>query len=221
MSTDMSMAKQKIVDYCKFQPDETYILLLLARKKENEEQVESQKEKRAQRFLIQSEEEVNMGLDLFQRTIDLFPDVVYRVYLSVNPRSLLKGLHHIQKNILDIQYNLLNGNQETYSQVQRLGSEWKSVLANKKCRADRRFLWDVDFKGREEELDDLIDKVEVQEVFYWDNTKSGQAIVTSPFNLQLLPPTENLSIKTDSYLFLDIFNNKDNVRLTLDRDELS
>lgn len=204
--SSLDTVKETVMDYCTFREDEIYVLLLLARKKENNDQVESQKEKRAQRFLVQNEEEVDMALELFSRTIELFPEITYRIYISVNPRSLVKGLKEFQNKIIQLQYDLLNGNEEAYRSIQKMGSEWKSILANKKCRADRRFLWDVDFRGGQQELDDLIEELEVQEVFYWGDTNSGQAIVTSPFNIKKLPDIQDLCIKTDSYLYLGIFN---------------
>ena len=208
----MQKVKETLLEYCNFRPETTYVLLLLARKKENTNQVESQKEKRAVRFLVQSEANIDLALEQFERTIRAYPDVIYRIYVSVNPRCLKKGLVAMQKRAIDLQQDLLNGNTEAYTTIQRLGSEWKSLLANKKCRADRRFLFDIDLPQTNENVEavrDLIDAIPTN-VHYVGNTNSGMCLVTDPFNVAEVKLTEATEVNSDGYLYLGIFNKREN-----------
>ncbi len=211
----MLSVKDTVLDYCTFCPEETYVLLLLARKKENPEQTESQKERRATRFLVQSPQDVDLALEQFEWTIKTYPEVIYRIYVSVNPRCLRKGLAAMQRRAIDLQCELLNGNTEAYTTIQRLGSEWKSLLANKSCRADRRFLFDIDLPPcpvNIEAVKGLIKRFPAGvETHASGNTRSGMYLITDPFNVATVELTEATEVKSDGYLYLGIFNQRERI----------
>lgn len=205
------MITQKILSYCEFTNDSVYILLLLARKKENPNQVESQKESRATRFLIRSEQDIEFAVGESKRKAALYPEVVYRLYLSVSRRNLLKGMMEFQKKLIHLQYGLINGNEEAYSAVARFGSEWKSTLANKSCRDQRRFLFDIDLEPNAENeqlVVQLRSEIPVKEHFF-GYTNSGMVLVTDPFDVSKVTLPPDTEIKTDSYLYIAMLNKKE------------
>ena len=85
--------KRVIEKYCDFSdPEKVYILLMLPRKKDNKEQTEREKIQKRHRYIVSNMEDVNHALEDFKRYAKMYPEVNFRVYLSVNRRSLKKGL---------------------------------------------------------------------------------------------------------------------------------
>ena len=203
-------------DYCEFKDGTVYVLLLMPRKKENANQTENMKLARIDRRLVSSIEDVRKSLLDFKYITDIYSDVVYRLYVSVNRRSLLKGLREFQKKMMDYQFDLVNGNMEVYKSIERLGSEWKSQLAKKVCRDQRYFFYDVDL---DPDIDRDIQLEEVQHIYkslkelttvkYFGESKTGYAIVAEPFNPNLLMLSNtNIHVeqKNDAYLYVDCIN---------------
>ena len=214
---DIEKNIKMLEEYCEFKDGTVYVLLLMPRKKENVNQTENMKLARIDRRLVSSIEDVRKSLLDFKYITDTYSDVVYRVYVSVNRRSLLKGLREFQKKMMDYQYDLVNGNQEVYKSIERLGSEWKSQLAKKSCRDQRYFFYDVDL---DPDVDRGVQIEEVQHIYkslkefttvkYFGESKTGYAIVTEPFNPTLLWIDDDMDIsvemKNDAYLYVDCVN---------------
>jgi hypothetical protein len=145
----------------------------------------------------------------------MYPEVTFRVYISVNRRSLPKGLKEYKRMIAEIDYNLINGNQQAWTQVQKLGSEFKSVLASKESKYDRWWLFDIDISNDETDaveqervklFKEMVDKF--TDIVYFGKSKSGYAMVTRGFNEKdiVLPP--DVEIKKDAMLYVDVLNDK-------------
>lgn len=207
----MNDVKQKIMNYCKFEPELCYILLLISRKKENEQQTESEKLGKARRYAIINESDVDEALREFNLIAGMFPETQYRIYISVNRRSLLKGMIEFQKRLLDAQFQLLNGNREIFTTIHRLGSEWKSILAQKECRNEKRFLFDVDFLNSTpdgikaaEKFKNSVDKVST--IVYFGLSKNGYALVTEPFDVRKVELPNEVELKNDAYLYMGGMN---------------
>jgi hypothetical protein len=147
------------------------------------------------------------------RGAGLSPELVFRVYVSVNPRSLLKGLYEMITRLARISLDLINGNTQAYTTLARLGSEFKSLLAEKTCRASRRLLFDVDFDNKT--TDGISNAIKFHDSLYplsvkvyanWP-TLNGFAVVTDPFNVQDLGKLPGgVEIKSDDYLYLGVLN---------------
>lgn len=205
-----------IKKYCTFKAETCYMLVLLARKKENATQVESDKNKKAHRKTFTTLDEAEDILSEFERIAALNPTVQYRIYISVNRRSLIKGLCEFNKKISDIQFALINGNREALTTIHRLGSEWKSVLCSKECRDEKNFLFDVDFvnntvDGNQKALD-FKEQLEKQTtVLYFGKSKNGFAIVTTPFDVRMVKMPKEVELKNDAYLYIGGFNYKNSL----------
>jgi len=115
--------------------------------------------------------------------------------------------------ITDIMYNIVNGNMESWTTVQRMSSEWKSVLAKKQCRDQRYYLYDIDIPNNgeytaevEEFVTDLRGNTEVR---YFGKSKTGYAVVCNPFNPHLVKLPRDTELKNDDYLYVDCFNSQE------------
>ena len=200
-----------ISEYCTFEKGLVYTLILLPRKKENSQQVEREKLQKRVRFLVANMDDVNSALDEYDRYAKLYPEIVFRIYISVNRRSLLKAMREFQRRLMDIQYDLLNGNEQAWTSVERLGSEWKSTLAKKPCREDRFFHYDIDLSNSDPKEVAIVknfvhDIKEFTEVKYFGESKNGFALVVFPFNPNLIKLPEGIEMTDDGYLYVDCLN---------------
>ena len=212
---NIPLIKAKAEQYCKFDdPSKVYLLVLLARKKENPDLTEKHKLEKCNRYVVHSVDDIPHALSEMEKKAGLYPDIKFRVYLSVNRRCLKKGFGHVSWRLAQLSMDLLNGNQQAYTTLARLGSEWKSVLAEKPCRAERRFLFDVDFSNKTEEgqlaysrfLDTLY-PLSVT-IHHSGPTLNGYAVITDPFNINDLGGLpEHVELKSDDYLYLGVLNN--------------
>lgn len=221
--------ERKLIDYCILHPsmlmiNQCYLIVLLARKKENGSMTERHKIEKTGRYILHKRDDIDHALKEITAKVNNNPDLKFRVYVSVNKRCMKRGLFELQKRIAFLNMDLLNGNQEAYTTIARMGSEWKSILALKECRAERRFLFDVDFDNKTTEgqaqYDEFLGKlkkieldpeyVQTLQIFSEGKTKNGYAIVTEPFDVQFeigkLP--EKVELKTDEYLYLGILNDE-------------
>ena len=203
--------KLKIIkDYCRFTEDTVYVLLLIPRKKDNKNRaIKNNKDrKNSIRYLISSVEDAGMALQDFEEYIERHSDTVYRVYLTVNPRSLLKASRELQIRMANWQFELIEGKTEPYKKISRLSSEWKSILCSPKCRADKLFMFDIDFSNSEEEdIKKVIafreEIAKLTEIKYFGETKNGFCLVCKPFNPKLVKLPELIELKNDSYIHLN------------------
>lgn len=119
---------------------------------------------------------------------NLYPGQKFRVYESVNARDMDKATLELQRTLLGY-----SGNKG----VDRL---WLSILQKPLCRAERKFLIDVDHeddKEYEAVYDTLIyNNVSVLDVY---STKNGHHIITKPFSPALLSDYSSYAeVKKDS-----------------------
>lgn len=212
---DMDKNLQMLESYCDFSDlSAVYILLMLPRKKENVNQVEREKLDKRVRFIVKNMDDVKYALEEFDRYAKLYPEVIFRIYISVNRRSLMKGMITFQKKLLDFNKDLMNGNDQVWTPIATLGSEFKSVLAKKECKHDRNWMFDVDLPNDDEDacwlVKCFIKHLEnITEVIYFGKSKSGFAIVVKPFNLNELIIIRDTELKKDSYLYVDCLNDSE------------
>jgi hypothetical protein len=200
--------------YCDFSdPSAVYILILLPRKKENLDQTEREKLQKRSRYIVSNMEDVKFALDEFNRYVSLYPELIFRIYVSVNRRSLDKGLDNYKARIGKIETDLRHGNDQAWTSVAKLGSEFKSVLAQKESKHDNYWFFDVDLRN---DLASDIEKVaqfeahlkQITKLHYFGLSKSGYAIVTRGMNPDLLEMPEGVELKKDAYLYVDVLNDK-------------
>lgn len=212
----MDKALTKLQQYCDFSdPSAVYILILLPRKKENQDQKEREKLKKRSRYVVSNMDEVKSALEDFERYTKMYPEIVFRIYVSVNRRSLMKGMLNFQKKLLDFNQNLMNGNTEVWSAIAKLGSEFKSVLAKKESKFDKNWMFDIDLpnkaSGSIETVRQFMEHLDtITEVLYYNYTKSGFVVVIKPCNPNLIKMPPETELKKDDYLYIDVLNDTEN-----------
>lgn len=69
---------------------------------------------------------------------------VYRIYLSLNSRDVVKANFNFAKRLMDIAYGVSRGLADHLALSKKLSSEWKTELEQKSNRGTKRILLDVD-----------------------------------------------------------------------------
>jgi len=72
------------------------------------------------------------------------PNTIYRLYVSLNARDVVKAAFEFQKKLADITFGLCKGQDDALGQSKKIGSVWKTQLEQRNCRGTKRFLLDVD-----------------------------------------------------------------------------
>jgi hypothetical protein len=203
-----------IRNYCDFSdPSAVYILLLLPRKKENPTQLEREKISKRSRYVVSNMDDVKFALEEFYRYAKLYPELVFRIYITVNRRSLMKGMINFQKRLLDFNTNIMNGNAEVWNPIAKLGSEFKSTLAKKESKYDKNWMFDIDIPNDEPEGQRIVNEFgrklsTITTVKYSGKTKSGFVIIIAPCNPSLIDMPPDTELKRDGYLYIDVLNDE-------------
>ena len=212
---NMKDAYKTLESYCNFSdPSAVYILLLLPRKKENKDQKENEKIKKRKRYIVSNMDDVKYALDEFDRYAKMHPEVVFRIYISVNRRSLMAGMINFQKRLLDFNMDLMRGNADVWVPIAKLGSDFKSVLSKKESRFDKNWLFDVDIPNDDPIGQEIIADFEehlksITKVLYSGRSRSGYAIVIKPCNPNAIEIPLGVELKKDAYLYVGILNEQE------------
>lgn len=212
MSTETNL--KMLESYCDFSdPSAVYILILLPRKKENQDQKEREKLQKRSRYIVSNMDDVKFALDEFERYASMYPEVTFRIYVSVNRRSLMKGMLNFQKKLLDFNKDLMNGNNQVWTPIAKLGSEFKSVLAKQESKHDKYYMFDIDYSNTNAIeiaiVEDFRKTMEaVTEIVYFGKSKTGYAMVVKPYNPNAVSLSEMIELKKDAYLYVDVLNDK-------------
>ena len=121
------------------------------------------------------------------------------MYISVNRRDLKKGTVEMATKLVKCVANPVP------TELYKLGGAWKSILTKPACRADRRFLFDIDTPDKIEQLEVYSQLKELTKVIIHTETPNGMHIVTDPFNPNLFNVPDKLvdvSIKKDDLLLV-------------------
>ncbi len=117
---------------------------------------------------------------------------IWRIHRTVNKRSTEKAFKLLQHHMLD------HSDFAPY-----VDSKWKTLLLQPECRAERKFMLDVDFKDSEkliklyhflgDQKKQILESVE---------TPNGFHFVVEPFDRSLLK-IDDITVLTDGYIFVD------------------
>jgi hypothetical protein len=152
--------------------------MAISRRKFNEDVTNGQEN--VHRRIVSSEEEVEYNIKHLYSMMQQ-NDLKYRLYLTVNPRSLRSAFFQFQSKLASMSEELFNGDNGTMTRIERLGSEWKSTLHDPSNRVTKNFQFDVD--GSKKECEDLLELLNFNtEVLLTRETPNGYHIVTEPFN---------------------------------------
>lgn len=219
----MEMTFERMLSYCEFNtmgPDLCYMLMLLPRKKENARNTEKEKLGLCQRKPVRNAEELKDALEYFEDFAERYPEVVFRVYLSVEKKSIQKALFMLQDELNAMVKDMFYENEQVYDRTLNLSSTLKTILCKPGCRAEKLFHFDIDWThDQEEEFRTFYHRVTtLAHVKYVGRTLNGFTMVTECFNpndlKQYYPEAKGMNIvkdlveiKTNSMLYVRVYNN--------------
>ncbi len=191
-----------IHDYCDFGPNRLYLMIAMARPRENESITHNNIP--IFREIISHEEKIYSKYNKLKMLTDNFDeDLIFRFYFSTNARDTGKSFYLYQKKLLKMQRDIQNGHDGTRKKIKRLDQEWMSMLQKAGNKDDSYFIIDLDntdesilkhiYKGLEEETD-IIECI---------RTPNGYHLITEPFNPNAeILDEDYIDIKRDDLFFL-------------------
>lgn len=195
----MTVDIEELRQFCAFGPDRVYLLLAVARAKENPE---TQPDGRPTiREVVGDADELPETVAQVAHAARRF-DARYRLYLTVNARDALAATFQLRRRMDDWLEMRLHGNAEVARKFKRVDSEYRSVLQSDDCADDSNFIFDLDDASvaEAERLEsELAARTTVRLV---RETPNGYHIVTAPFNYTEFESDVGYELKTDGLLFL-------------------
>ena len=197
--------KHFLNDFWSFEDNTVHLLMAIARKKENENSIISGNDVPAFREIVTDRESRDRALrkltTLAKHHHSPSGEVfTYRLYASVNPRSVEGAVRSFQKEIVDALYHYNNGHDGSMNRLSRLDSVWRSELQKRDQSAgSRRFLVDLD----DDRIDQAIDRLSNETTIHTTvETPNGYHIITDPFNYTTFEMDPEYEIKPDDMIFL-------------------
>jgi len=184
-------------EYCEFGPGRVYLLLALARSKENDE-VDGPS---AIRTVVREADDLEPAVAELDHAVSRF-DATYRLYLTVNARDTQRALFTLRRSMDDWLEARLNGSTDVLRKFARIDGEFESTLQSDGCRDETNFLFDLD-DATAADADAL--EAELRErttVRLRRATPNGFHLVTDPFDYTALDTEVEYELKNDGLVFV-------------------
>lgn len=201
--------KHKVAGWCRFQENEAYILMAIARRKFN--QGVSNSEEVVHRRVLTCEDDIRDQVDDLLSLIGRH-ELNFRIYLTVNPRDTVSAYHAFLQDLVGWSEKLHTGDNGVTTKMGRISSEWKSTLHKDEHKADSLFQFDVDDVTEEEAWEFHNSLSDETDVVGFVETPNGYHIMAEPFNYtQWDAPVEYDDLATDGMLHISEINNGDEI----------
>jgi len=190
---------EEIGEYCRFGEERVYVLLGIARTKENEEYTSTSEP--VIRKIVDEKEELERKIEEMDHAVERF-ETDFRLYISANARNTMDAFFRLREETDEWLKMKLNGNKGVNKKFKRIDSEFKSVLQKHGCRDDTNFIFDLD-----DCIEEDADKIENQlkqhtSIKLRQKTPNGFHIVTEAFNFNELETEIEYELKKDGMIFL-------------------
>lgn len=190
---------EKFRGYCEFDEDRVYVLLAIARSKENEEHGSNTEP--TMREVVDNDEDLERKMEQLDHAAKRF-DSNFRLYISANARNSMKAFFQLRSEMDEWLQMRLNGNEGVKKKFKRMDSEFKSVLQRNECKDETNFIFDLD-EASEQEMNELKKDIEeFTEVKMTQETPNGFHIVSRPFNYNELDSEVEYELKKDGMIFV-------------------
>lgn len=191
---------EELKEYCEFGEDRVYVLMAIARSKENEEH--SSNTEPTMREVVRNEEELAQKINQLEHAAGGFGDR-FRLYISANARDVMKASFKLRNEMDKWLEMRLNSNEGVKKKFKKIDSEFKSVLQKNECRDDSKFIFDLDDAGIDD-FQELRDDIEnFTSIELTRETPNGFHIVAEPFNYNEMKTGTEYELKKDGMVFLD------------------
>jgi len=202
----MTVDTEALTAFCEWGPDRVYLLLAVARAKENREIAAG--ERPTFREVVPDADELPEAVARLEHAARRF-DATYRLYITVNARDALAATFELRRRLDDWLEMRLHGNDEVAAKFKRVDSEYKSVFQSDGCADDSNFIFDLDDAAAADadRLEgDLAARTSVR---LRRETPSGYHVVTAPFDYTAFGSDVAYELKTDGLLFLEYVGGAD------------
>lgn len=184
-------------EYCEFGPERVYLLLALARSKENDE-VDGPSRIRT---VVREADDLDPAVRELDHAVSRF-DATYRLYLTANARNTQRALFALRRSMDDWLEARLNGSTDVLRKFGRIDSEFESTLQSDASRDETNFVFDLD-DVTADEADQLESELrERTTVRLRRETPNGVHLVTEPFDYNTLETDVEFELKTDGLVFV-------------------
>lgn len=196
----LGIIEEEIRDYCHFGDERVYVLLAIARSKENKDI--SATDQPTMRRVVEDHDELEYKIKDLMHSVKEF-DLNYRLYLTANARNVVDAFFILRQEMDHWMRNVYSGNKASHSNLKRIDHRWKSILQKKECRDDKRFIFDIDDASEEEMKEVLYNVEKYGDVIAELDTPNGYHILTEPFNYNELDIDVEYELKKDGLLFIE------------------
>ena len=125
-------------EYCDFSnPNHVWLMKGISRSKDNK----GEYHKFFRRMVLTCPDDI---CECYQeiKLLSTCKETVYRIYLSLNSRDVVKAAGNMTKNLIDILLTI--DQQDSQTKSKKIGSEWKTELEQRRNRGTKRILIDID-----------------------------------------------------------------------------
>lgn len=152
-----------------------YYLLLIARKKDNENITHSTE--KVIRRVIRNERYLVHAIDELEAIANYDQSSNYKLYISLNPRNGLKAYKNLKENMANWDYEIYN-NPDIINKILKISEEWCSCLARNAAKK-KYFMLDLDDKKQLEDINILmhVHNIKIEKNF---ETQNGYHILFTP-----------------------------------------
>lgn len=195
-------------DFCTFGKNRAYILISIARPKENDSLTHSNipnfKEILTEQERIPRKIEKLRSLSSYRAEEQ--DDLTFRLYISANSRDTRTAFFNFQKDLINMNEKIDQGHEQTRERIKRLDSSWISALQSDEHRYSKRFIFDIDDPELYKTAFNTLSQQ--TEIVANIKTPNGYHILTAPFNytnINLIDQYEEIELKKDGLLYLTTF----------------
>lgn len=186
-------------EYCEFGEDRVYVVLAIARSKENPES--DGDEPGVLRRVVRDRDQLSRTAEELDHLVRRF-DARYRLYVTANARDTLTAFFEFRRDVdrwLEMRFR---GDEGVAAKFDRIDQEWTSVLQSDRCAAESNFVFDLD-DATVADADALEAALsEVTTVSMRRATPNGYHLVTDPFDYTALDLDVEYELKTDGLVYV-------------------
>jgi len=136
-------------------------------------------------------------------------NTVYRIYISLNSRDVVKANYNFAQRHLKITHETSMGRADFLAKSKKLDSEWKTELEQKPNRGTKRILIDIDDPGVADDVIDFVVERMHTTIYASRATPNGWALSIGACDTRGLLERfkdDEVTIQRDSMLFLERYD---------------
>lgn len=194
-------------EYCTFGEDRVYLLVAIAREKENPRLTSASEV--VVRDVVEDRQDVRRTYDQVRCSAEAYrtddgASLTFRLYITTNARNTLDAYFTFRERMNGWVKDRIRGDVAASEKFKRLDSYWMSELQKPAARDEKRLLFDVDDDSEAAQQTLRSALTEDTTVLTWRKTPNGYHAITEPFNYTDLDVAVDYEVKTDGLLFVTI-----------------